>query len=109
MFDIGFTELIIVAIVGLLVIGPERLPDAICTGSKWLAQLKAGFNRIKADVESELGAEELQSQFRNDSITQSFQKDKEQLEALDQQARSKNIEFLDSLVKSDEPPATPSK
>ena len=55
MFDIGFTELVIVAVVGLLVIGPERLPDAIRTGSKWLNQLKKGFEKIKADVERELG------------------------------------------------------
>ena len=98
MFDIGFTELVIVAVVGLLVIGPERLPDAIRTGSKWLNQLKKGFDKIKADVEHELGAEELKTQLRNDSISKSFEKDREQLEALDQKARSSNIDFLDSLV-----------
>ena len=102
MFDIGFTELLIVAIVGLLVIGPERLPGAIRTGSQWLNQLKKGFNRIKADVERELGTEELQMQLRNDSINKSFEQDREQLEALDQEARSNNIEFLDSLVKLEE-------
>lgn len=101
MFDIGFIELVIVAIVGLLVIGPERLPGAIRTGSAWLKQFKAGFNRIKADVERELGTEELKAQLRNDSITQSFQQDQERLEAMDKQAQSKNIEFLDSLVNPD--------
>ena len=103
MFDIGFTELIIVAIVGLLVIGPERLPDAIRTGSQWLNQLKRGFNRLKADVERELGTEELQTQLRMDAISQSFEKDKEQLEALDQKAQSESIEFLESLVNAEEP------
>ena len=109
MFDIGFTELVIVAVVGLLVIGPERLPDAISTGSKWLNQLKKGFDKIKADVERELGAEELKTQLRNDSISKSFEKDREQLEALDQKARSSNIDFLDSLVDIEEPSASPRK
>ena len=109
MFDIGFTELLIVAIVGLLVIGPERLPDAIRTGSKWFNQLKKGFDRIKADVERELGAEELKTQLRMDSISQSFEKDKEQLEALDQKAQSNNIDFLESLVTIEEPSPTPRK
>ena len=54
MFDIGFTELVIVAIVGLLVIGPERLPGAIRTASAWLGRIKRGFNDIKREVEQEL-------------------------------------------------------
>ena len=36
MFDVGFAELVIIAVVGLLVIGPERLPGAIRTGAAWL-------------------------------------------------------------------------
>lgn len=54
MFDIGFAELIIVAVVGLLVIGPERLPGAIRTGAAWFSRFRRGFNQIKADVEREL-------------------------------------------------------
>ena len=54
MFDIGFAELIIVATVGLLVIGPERLPGAIRTGTAWLGRIKRGFNDIKREVEQEI-------------------------------------------------------
>ena len=54
MFDIGFAELLIIAIVGLLVIGPERLPGAIRTGSAWLGRIKRSFNDIKREVEQEL-------------------------------------------------------
>jgi sec-independent protein translocase protein TatB len=109
MFDIGFIELLVVAIVGLLVVGPERLPEAIRTSSKWLAKLKRGFNAIKADIERELGADELRTQLRNESITKRFEKDQQQLEALDQQARSANIQLLDSLAAFEEkPPQTAS-
>ena len=54
MFDIGFLELVIIAIVGLLVMGPERLPGAIRTGGLWLARLKASFQNIKSDFEREI-------------------------------------------------------
>ena len=104
MFDIGFIEILVVAIVGLLVLGPERLPEAIRTSSKWLAKLKRGYNAIKADVERELGTDELQAQLRNESITGRFKKDRQQLEALDEQLQSSNIQLLDSLTAFEEKP-----
>jgi len=61
MFDIGFAELIVIAIVGLLVIGPERLPSAIRTGALWVNRLRRGFNEIKMEVQQEL---------HNDSVLQ---------------------------------------
>lgn len=70
MFDIGFAELIIIGVVGLLVIGPERLPGAIRTGSMWLNRLKRGFNDIKREVEQEL---------HNDAVMQDLRKAGEQL------------------------------
>ncbi|MEE4143842.1 MAG: Sec-independent protein translocase protein TatB [Halieaceae bacterium] len=64
MFDIGFTELVLVAVVGLLVIGPERLPGAIRTASLWLNRLKRGFNDIKREVQQELHNDEVMQQLR---------------------------------------------
>lgn len=71
MFDIGFAELIIIAIVGLLVIGPERLPGAIRTGTAWLGRIKRGFNDIKREVEQEL---------HNDGVMQELKKTQQQLQ-----------------------------
>ena len=67
MFDIGFTELIIIAVVGLLVIGPERLPGAIRTASLWLNRVKRGFNDIKREVEQELHNDSVMQELRNTS------------------------------------------
>ncbi len=64
MFDIGFTELVLVGVVGLLVIGPERLPGAIRTASLWLNRLKRGFNDIKREVQQELHNDEVMQQLR---------------------------------------------
>lgn len=54
MFDIGFAELLIIGVVALVVIGPERLPGAIRTGSAWLNRFRRGFNEIKQEVQQEL-------------------------------------------------------
>ncbi len=54
MFDIGFAELVIIAVVALLVIGPERLPDAVRTVSAWVNRFRRGFNEIKQEVQQEL-------------------------------------------------------
>jgi len=70
MFDIGFAELIIIAVVGLLVIGPERLPGTIRTASLWLNRIKRGFNDIKQEVQQEI---------HNDAVIQELRKTGEQL------------------------------
>ena len=70
MFDIGFAELIIIAVVGLLVIGPERLPGTIRTATAWLNRFKRGFNDIKQEVKQEL---------HNDAVLQELRKTGEQL------------------------------
>lgn len=59
MFDIGFAELIIIGVVALLVIGPERLPEAIRTGTAWLNRFRRGFNEIKQEVQQELHNDEI--------------------------------------------------
>ncbi len=73
MFDIGFAELILISVVALLVIGPERLPGAIRTGSLWLSKLKRGFNDIKREVQQELHNDGVMQELRktgDDSIQQ---------------------------------------
>ncbi len=59
MFDMGFTELILIGIVGLVVIGPERLPGVARTAGKYFGKLRRFMTNVKADVESELRADEL--------------------------------------------------
>jgi sec-independent protein translocase protein TatB len=54
MFDIGFSELVLVGIVALLVIGPERLPETVRTATLWLNRIRRGFNEIKHEVQQEL-------------------------------------------------------
>ena len=72
MFDIGFTELILVSVIGLLVLGPERLPGAIRRVSLWLGQLRRSFNAIRADIEREINADEIRQDLHNEAVMQSL-------------------------------------
>lgn len=68
MFDIGFTELLLVGIVALVVLGPDRLPGAVRTAGLWIGRIKRSFSAIKAEVEREIGADEIRRQLHNEQI-----------------------------------------
>ncbi|MEJ1097741.1 MULTISPECIES: Sec-independent protein translocase protein TatB [unclassified Pseudoxanthomonas] len=65
MFDIGFSELLIVAIVALIVLGPERLPKATRFAGLWVRRARAQWHSVKDELERELAAEELKRGFQD--------------------------------------------
>ncbi|AVO52617.1 Sec-independent protein translocase protein TatB [Ectopseudomonas mendocina] len=70
MFGISFSELLLVALIALLVLGPERLPGAARTAGLWIGRIKRSFNAIKTEVEREIGADEIRRQLHNEQILQ---------------------------------------
>ena len=61
MFDVGFSELIVIAIVALVVIGPERLPKVARTAGLLLGRLQRYVNDVKADINREMQLDELKT------------------------------------------------
>ena len=59
MFDIGFSELLLIAVVALVVLGPERLPKAARFAGLWVRRARAQWYSVKSELERELEAEEL--------------------------------------------------
>ena len=59
MFDIGFSELMIIAVVALIVIGPERLPKVARTLGHLFGRMQRYVNDVKADISREMQLEEL--------------------------------------------------
>ena len=82
MFDIGFAELLIIAIVGLLVLGPERLPVAIRHISLWTGRIKRSYRQIRSEVEREIGADEIRRQLHNEEVMHKLDASKEELARL---------------------------
>jgi sec-independent protein translocase protein TatB len=59
MFDVGFSELIVIALVALVVIGPERLPKVARTAGHLLGRLQRYVSDVKSDINREMQIEEL--------------------------------------------------
>ncbi|GMQ97195.1 MAG: hypothetical protein BMS9Abin15_0895 [Gammaproteobacteria bacterium] len=59
MFDIGFWELLLILIVALLVVGPQRLPGLARTAGLWVGKARHYLVSVKADIDKELAADEL--------------------------------------------------
>jgi len=59
MFDVGFFELLLIGIVALLVVGPERLPKVARTAGMWLGRGRRFINSVKDDIDREIKADEL--------------------------------------------------
>ena len=59
MFDIGFSEMMIVAVVALVVLGPERLPRVARQAGQWLGKLQRYVSDVKSDINRQMELEEL--------------------------------------------------
>ncbi len=66
MFQIGFLELILILIIGLIVIGPEKLPDTYKFILKNLKLLRNAFDDAKSEIERNIGADEIKQDIHNE-------------------------------------------
>ncbi|WP_448549476.1 Sec-independent protein translocase protein TatB [Thalassotalea fusca] len=64
MFDIGFWELLLIGVIGLVVLGPERLPVAIRTVRRWVNNVKRFSEGVKSELSEELRIQELHNNLR---------------------------------------------
>ncbi|AHE51615.1 Sec-independent protein translocase protein tatB [Aeromonas hydrophila 4AK4] len=87
MFDIGFWELVVIGVVALVVLGPERLPVAIRTASHWIRLIRSTANSVKTELEQELKLQELHNdlkkaeQLQMSNLSPELQESIEQLKA----------------------------
>lgn len=98
MFDIGFAELLLIGVVGLLVVGPEQLPGAVRTVMAWVNRFRRSFDQIRTEVRREL---------HNDEIMQKLKAESQELERQVRDSAESFDRELQSLG-SDEIPARPS-
>jgi sec-independent protein translocase protein TatB len=101
MFDIGFSELLVIAVVALIVLGPERLPKAARLAGLWVRRARAQWYSVKAELEHDLAADELKRSLRDTGSA--LRSAEAQLQATGQELRH----GLDALRDADERPAVP--
>ncbi len=110
MFDIGFWELMLIAIMGLVVLGPERLPVAIRTIRGWMGGARKFSDTVKSELTEELRIHELHANLKKaeqSDMTNLSPEVAESVKALQEAAEMVNEPFkkvdrtaLDSLISS---------
>ncbi len=108
MFDIGLWEMIVIAILGLVVLGPERLPTAVRTVTTWYRTIKRMADNVKQELSHELEIDKLHSdlrkaeQFSQDINDQSMPKElKESVTALQDAAQDVQRPYQKTAVSTD--------
>lgn len=66
MFDIGFSELLLFGVIALMVLGPEKLPQAARTAGQWYAKLRRTVSTLQSEIEAELDLAETRQQMQNE-------------------------------------------
>src|SRR5688500_17679486 len=114
MFDIGFSEIFVIAIVALLVLGPERLPKAARFAGLWVRRARAQWHSVKSELENELAAEELKRSLRDtqDSLREAQQSFNEGLDEArnriqrEQESLQRELDALDRDVRGSSAPSS---
>lgn len=103
----GFWELLVILIVALVVVGPERMPEAVRSGLLWFGRIKRTINDTKTEFEQQLGVDEIRRELHNEQVLKSLkaleqaqQSTQEQAESIDESLRAEIKKIEDSI---DEP------
>lgn len=99
MFDIGFWELVLIFVVGLVVLGPERLPHAIRSVARFVGAARNMANSVKDELAHELKVQELQENLRKAEqmgMEQLSPEVKASVEQLKQAAQSVNRPYAEA-------------
>ena len=111
MTGVGFFEILVIGVVGLLILGPEKLPGALRTMALWIGRFRRSFDDIKRDIEKEIGADDIRRQLRNEAIMEKFQDGKKQITDTVNSAKKQtdslkqNLDLKQQILNSGKPEA----
>lgn len=66
MFDVGFSELLLLAVIALVVLGPEKLPHAARMAGAWVGRIRRMLISVQADIENEVAAAEMRERIKKE-------------------------------------------
>jgi len=66
MFDVGFSELLLLAVIALVVLGPEKLPHAARMTGAWVGRIRRMIVSVQADIENEVAAAEMRERIKQE-------------------------------------------
>ena len=83
MFDIGFSELLIIAVLTLIVMGTERLPETVRTITLWFGRLRQFLSAARTEIEDEVGVDEIRRQLHNEQLMRDLDKARQEVVDID--------------------------
>ena len=72
MFDIGFPELLVILLVGLVVVGPDKLPQLIKSLTKGFIAIRSYLNQIRSQLERSVGMDEIRQDLHNEKVMENL-------------------------------------
>ena len=72
MFDIGFPELLVILLVGLVVVGPDKLPQLIKSLTKSFRTIRSYLNQIRSQLERSVGMDEIRQDLHNEKVMENL-------------------------------------
>lgn len=110
MFDIGFFELVLLGVVGLLVLGPERLPHAVRMTTAYLGKIRRAVSNVREEFEREVNMHEMQQRIKQQLDESGLDEAQKSLQELKQQVetpvKQKSHVFGVALPDQDDDPDT---
>ena len=97
MFDVGFWEIVLIFVIMLIVVGPERLPQVIRTAGLWIGKARSMVSSVRAEVERELNIDELRRSVMEQTDSDEFRKLADQVKEINSDLRSAGHELRSSL------------
>ncbi|MAI15880.1 MAG: twin-arginine translocase subunit TatB [Gammaproteobacteria bacterium] len=77
--DFGSLEILLILVVTLLVIGPEKLPETLRALGLWFGRLSRSFNSVKSEIEKEIGMDDVRRQLHNEAVMQEMKRIEEEV------------------------------
>ena len=78
MLEIGFPELLVILFVGLLVVGPEKLPQIIKASTRSFGVIKSYLNQTRSEIEKSVGMDEIRQDLHNEKIMKDLKANKKE-------------------------------
>ena len=78
MFEIGFPELVVIVFVGLLVVGPEKLPQIIKTLTRSFGTIRSYLKETRSEIEKSVGMDEIRQDLHNEEIMEDLKENKKE-------------------------------
>ena len=79
MFEIAFSELILLAVISLIVMGPDRIPETVRSVGLWVGRIRQVISSARRELENEVGMEEIREKLHNEEVLRNINETKEDI------------------------------